>query len=84
MPAIPAWVYTALSIAFKIGSPYLVRAIKNLAAKYLSPEALKIIQDFLDGIKNPFVPNGAVKNVARRAWDEHCVGGMCVPTLKKD
>lgn len=60
MPAIPAWLYSVIMLAIKIGSPYLISWIRSFEGSL--PQAVKdIIDALLAAFKNPTVPNTVAK-----------------------
>lgn len=69
-------------LAVQFGIPYLIAKVPWLA-KLISPELMKIIEDFIKNMTTVKERKAEVKAAAIRKAKK-CVGSSCVPELKKD
>lgn len=81
MSAIPSWLYTLIKLAIQIGSPYLLSLIKKWLGN-LPEDVVKIINDLIDGIKNPDVPTKEAKTLAKAKLKQARFGVGSAPDTK--
>lgn len=77
----PSWLLPILSLAIKIGSPYLLELLKKWI-KNLSPEIQAIIDELINGIIDPKVDTKEAKRTAALKLKKHCDGVACPPETK--
>lgn len=76
MSQIPAWLLALIKLAIQIGSPYLMDLIKKWF-KNLPQDVIDIINSFINGIKDPTIPNRNVRAKARGELKSYCTGVGC-------
>lgn len=82
MATIPSWLMAIIKLAVQIGSPYLLELVKKWFSK-LPVEVVEIINELINGIKNPAIPTRNAKKAAAFKL-KRCQGVACAPEVKKD
>lgn len=79
MPALPWWGYLLVKLAITFGIPQVVKWFPNIPQWLLS-----LIEDVLNGFKDPDQDNKEVKKRGIAELKKQCKGTICPPETKND